>query len=167
MKEVWKGVEGYNDYQISNFGRVKSFKRNKERMLKPRQSGNGYMAVELFISGKGNNKYIHRLVAIAFLPNMENKPEVNHLNGQKDNNTLNNLEWSTGSENMIHAVVNGLCSPKGVKGSSHYKSKLNENEVEIIRELLTKSNLNQTEIAKKFNVSQATISDIKTNKSWK
>jgi hypothetical protein len=100
-KEIWKDIEGYEGlYQVSNLGRIKSlnFKRSgKEGILKSNPEG-GYCAVTLSHKRRGVF-YIHRLVATAFIPNPENKPEVNHINHNKRDNRASNLEWVTQSEN--------------------------------------------------------------------
>ena len=111
MKEVWKDVVGHKGkYQVSNLGRVKSLSRKikcdhnayrtiKERILK--QSKNNYCLVHL--GQKSQNNTVHRLVAQAFIPNPENKRQVNHIDGNKLNNNITNLEWVTASENAKHA----------------------------------------------------------------
>lgn len=114
MNEVWKDVIGYEGlYQVSNLGRIKSFRDKdgiKERILKYRKIGlksttNKYMGVSL---GKNNDRYVHRLVAEAFIDNPENKKFVNHINGIKHDNRIENLKWCTKSENAIHAINTGL-----------------------------------------------------------
>lgn len=120
--EIWCDVEGYDgDYQISNFGRVKSFKQGKCIILKP-----GYKSGYLWFSLSKNNKRTfnaaHRLVAKAFIPNPDNKPQVNHLDGHPLNNHVSNLEWATGAENQQHAITNGLFTHK--KGTECYQAKL-------------------------------------------
>lgn len=115
MKEVWKDIEGYeNKYQISNLGRVKSLSRkisngksfylSKEKILKSSIGTTGYYFVNLnYVSKK-----IHRLVAKTFIPTIEGKNYVNHIDGNKLNNKSDNLEWCTNQENIIHAYETGL-----------------------------------------------------------
>lgn len=128
MNEVWKDIEGYEGlYQVSNLGCVKSLtrkvrcKNNKFRIiigkiLIPIQTKNGYLFVNLWKNNKIKRVLVHRLVAETFIPNPENKPEVNHINGNKLNNYVDNLEWNTRSENTIHS----------------YKIKLRENQKKSI-----------------------------------
>lgn len=100
MQEIWKDIVGYEGlYQVSNMGRVRSLKRNI--ILKPTSdmNGKGYYFVNL---KRGNPKKIHRLVAKAFIPNPDNKPEVNHIDGNTKNNKIDNLEWCTHQENCVH-----------------------------------------------------------------
>lgn len=128
MKEIWKDIEGFEGkYEISNMGRVKSLKENGEFLiLKPRLS-NGYVRVYLGkVEIKLKSALIHRLVATAFIDNCKNKPFVNHKNGIKTDNRVENLEWCTKSENTIHAYNNGLSKPpnKGKFGAAHPVSKI-------------------------------------------
>lgn len=126
MPEVWKDIPGFEGkYQISSFGRVKSVDRIiphkthgtwhiKERILKPHLNGpskSKYPTVHLH-TGKGNMTClaVHRLVAEAFIPNVNNLPQVNHIDGNKCNNRADNLEWVTGQDNVTHAWTNGLCT---------------------------------------------------------
>ena len=116
--EVWGWVSGYNGlYQVSNLGRVCSMRRpgSKGGLLKPRKDADGYSMVMLWIDGIPTNKKIHRLVAQAFIPNSEDKPQVNHLNGNKADNSVSNLEWATPSENVLHAHRTGLKNQRGAK----------------------------------------------------
>lgn len=119
MEEIWKDVKGYEGlYQVSNLGRIKSLERKvwnrfqyvpkKERILEPRYSGKGYVRYALFKNGKRKDFKGHWLVLSNFVENIENKPQINHINGKKDDNKLSNLEWCTNSENQIHAFKLGL-----------------------------------------------------------
>ena len=106
--EEWRDIPGYESfYQVSNLGNVRSIRFNKVRNMKSWDS-HGYRAVELCIN---NNRYIvgvHQLVALAFIPNPGNKPEVNHKDRNRSNNNVENLEWVTQSENVAHAYRNGV-----------------------------------------------------------
>lgn len=100
MEEIWKDIAGWEGlYQVSTCGRVKSLKYGKERILKQSKNSSGYLTVSLYIEGKTLSKVVHRLVAIAFIPNPENKIEVNHIDEDKKNNRLENLNWMTSKEN--------------------------------------------------------------------
>lgn len=116
--EIWKDIEGYeNKYQVSNLGRIKSLKNRygyREKILNPPLTKKGYKRITLTLNGKKKNYMIHRLVAQAFIPNPNNLPQVNHIDGNKTNNRVNNLEWCTNGENQIHAWKNGL--NKGATG---------------------------------------------------
>lgn len=110
--EEWKAVEGTNGrYEVSNTGKVRSLICSDcglIKELKPTMDNKGYLRVGLWGNGKRNQAKVHRLVAIAFIPNPENKPEVNHLDGNKTNNNVSNLQWATASENTLHAYKSGL-----------------------------------------------------------
>ena len=111
--EQWKAIAECNgEYYISDHGRVKSYKGGRERILKPLLKGrkkHQYMTVNIsYLTGTKLSK-IHRLVALCFIPNPENKPQVNHKDGNKFNNHIDNLEWHTSQENTQHAWDSGLC----------------------------------------------------------
>lgn len=168
--ENWKDIIGYEGaYQVSSFGRVKSLGRiikhphSKIRTLRERvlKSYNrcGYTAVEL---NKTSNS-THRLVADAFIPNPENKPCVNHINGIKNDNRVENLEWCTQSENSLHSFRIGTQSNKG---ENHPNSKITLVQSKEIKDLLSKGELTQIEIAKRYNISNHLVCKIKKRKLW-
>lgn len=103
--EVFITVNDFPKYKISNKGRLIN-SRNSEKAT--RIDADGYLKVDLYDRGYRKTMRVHRLVADAFIPNPANKPEVNHKDGNKHNNTTDNLEWTTSSENMIHAYKEGL-----------------------------------------------------------
>ena len=103
MQEIWKKIDGFINYQVSNFGRIKSV----NKILKPYQNKkNGYMYTHLSQNGCTKVIRIHRLVANAFIPNLENKPYINHIDGNKENNCVDNLEWCTQKENVNWSICN-------------------------------------------------------------
>lgn len=127
MEEIWKPVKGYeNVYEVSNLGNIKSIKYkggNVERVLKPQLNKKlGYLYIGLYKNGKVSQKRIHRLVAQTFIQNNDNKPDVNHKDGNKQNNNVNNLEWCTEKENAIHYIKNNL---RQYKISELHREKIN------------------------------------------
>jgi len=154
--EEWKYIEGYPNYQVSNFGRVKSLKFGKERILKP-MVRSGYLRVEL----DSNAKSIHRLVCDCFHEKVEGKGKVNHKDGNKKNNNVANLEWCNDSENIRHAILNGL-KPSS-KGENNGQSKLKEYQVLEIR----KSDKSSRELGRVYGVDKSIILDIKNRLTWK
>lgn len=123
-QELWEDIEKFNDYKISDLGRVKSLKGNKEKILKGVLNKDGYLVVGL-LNGKRKNKRIHRLVAIAFIPNPENKATVNHKKGIKTDNRASQLEWATVSENSLHSYreLGRVHSSTGKFGKDNPRSK--------------------------------------------
>ena len=123
--EIWKKIEGFNNvYEVSSFGRVRSSTRlvertnpnkpttnalytYKEREVKAFSTNKGYLRIGLYLNGVKTNHQVHRLVSTAFINNLENKEQVNHINGIKDDNRVENLEWCTNLENFIHSVSMG------------------------------------------------------------
>jgi len=169
--EVWLPVKGFeSSYSISNMGRLKrlsgQIKRAgwydlnlQEKLINPSKDRKGYLLTFLTQNRNRTKVYIHRLVAIHFVPNPHNKPDVNHKQGVKDDNRYTELEWVTHSENMKHSSVHGFHR----FGERHPKSVLSESQVvEIFN-----SKESERSLAKKYNCSRATINCIKSGRSWK
>ena len=155
--EIWRDISLYNgDYQISNLGRLKSFKRCMVKILKPSFNGN-YFFVYLHRNGEAKMHYVHILVAQTFVPNPDNKPFVNHIDGNKLNNYAENLEWVTPSENARHAFETGL----NKSGCENGNAKLTPEQVREIRRYCVPGDpeCGFKAFAKKFNVIYETISD--------
>ena len=175
MNEEWKDIPNYEGwYQVSNLGNVRSLDRKiiysngkiyiaKGKNLKPTLRKNGYYYVT---SAKNSNKPkfdIHKLVAFVFIDNPNNYPCVNHIDGNKYNNRIDNLEWCTYSENAIHADRLGL--KLRTYGESNGMSKLTKDDILKIRNLLDEG-IKGKDISKMFNIAQSTVSLIKNNKLW-
>lgn len=168
--EVWRYILNYNNYQISNLGRVKALEKKilykdgrirsySEKILKLRKDRKGYYFVTLYNINSNLQLRIHRLVAEAFILNPENKPCVNHIDSNRLNNQVENLEWCTYKENTNHAIkVNRLYKPA---------RKLTEEQVNEIKNIYWYGNYSQKDIAKVYKLKQAQISRIVNNKNWK
>lgn len=122
MKEEIKSIEGFENYLVSSMGKIYNAKTNQEK--KPTPNNNGYLRVFLHKSKNNYTRYVHRLVAQAFIPNPENKKTVNHKDGNKQNNRVDNLEWSTYKEQVNHAISIGLI--KTGENSPMYGRKLSQ-----------------------------------------
>lgn len=165
-EEIWKETE-VQGYFISNLGNLKG-RSNKN--VKQQIGKTGYYVYALYPNGrKGGCKCvkIHRLVAKAFIPNPENKPQVNHIDGNKLNNRWDNLEWCSNQENTIHAWKNGLCKNK--KGEDNPVAKLTNEQAEWIRNhyIPRHKEFGTRGLARKFGVAHSRIIFILKNKSYK
>lgn len=169
MEEIWKRLKydeiDYGDrYLISNYGRIKNIQTGHIRKLSLYGKSKYYQIIIQFNNKKKTIK-VHRAVAQNFIPNPGCLPEVNHKDGNKLNNNVDNLEWVTTKENQIHAVINKLTK----SGEDSKLSKLTEAEVKYIKEncITFDKNFGCKALAEKFNVDHTTISKIIHNYSWK
>ncbi len=170
--EIWKEVKGNHNYAVSTLGRVRRLAKAQGakpgRILKSGWKGDGYLRVALCGGGKQASRCVHRLVATAFLwprPGLE----VNHLDGDKTNNRLDNLELVTKSENQRHAYRTGLRAPSAAAvqaGEQHHNAKLCGDSVREIR-VLGASGLSQREIGERMGVDRSNISRVLSGESWK
>ena len=163
LDEKWKTIKDFPNYSISNFGKVKNNKT--KQALKQCFNSGGYLLVCLYFRKKRKKRtfLIHRLVAEAFIGLCPKDKEVNHIDGNKANPYVGNLEYVTRSQNLKHAFEIGL---KDHKGENSPTSKLTEKNVIRILKLRSKG-LTCEKIARKFDIDQTTISDIIRRKTWK
>ena len=171
MIELWKEINDAPEFQISNLGRVKTPHRTSKwgratkvhpsRIIEYDDTVSKYQQLDIRVNGKRYREYVHRLVAQYFIPNPENKPEVNHIDGNKSNNRFDNLEWVTHKENCHHAFNTGL-SPKGEK---HGRSKITREIVNEVKYLHSKG-LSQRKVAKIVGISQPSVWGILNGKIW-
>lgn len=167
LKEVF--IPDYGIVKINNLGTKVYTKTGKFPSLFRDEFGYLSFNVGTTQGSRDSVKYhtlrIHRLVAMAFIPNPDNLPEVNHKDGNKLNNCITNLEWCTGQDNIRHAWNNGLM--KGQNGELNGRAKLKEEDVIQIREKYKTGNITIAELAREFNVSWGLVKAIVTNKIWK
>ena len=179
-----KSIKGYKLYEIDTDGNVFRIKHTRidklgrkteyEEMKLKEYYCRGYLRIGLVLNGKQKFYFIHRLVAETFLVNSNCKPQVNHINGIKNDNKLSNLEWCTCSENQIHAFKIGLNISR--RGEKHHNSKLTSREVLLIRLIWENKEqqekqfgfkITQISLGKIFDVSNVSIHRIITCKRWK
>lgn len=173
--EIWKDIKGFEGlYQVSNLGRVKSFwawRGANQRILNPYTDRGGYLWLSFSKNKKSYFQLIHRLVANAFIPNPKNKRTVNHKNGDKTDNRVENLEWCTQSENNFHAYKNGLQTPgklvKDQLGEKNLQAKLTKKQVLEIRKKHSLGIYTQKEIGEQYGVGISCINAIIKNRSWR
>lgn len=151
------------DYSVNTIGEIYSNKFNKRNKIRYGKVKGGYNMSYLYVNGKRHDILVHRVVASAFIKNIENKQQINHKDGNKSNNSVDNLEWATQSENIKHAYDNKLMN-KTYKDC--WNAKLNEDEVSLIR-LKLKNKEKQRSIALFFGISEQIISNIKRGSSYK
>lgn len=163
MKEIWKDIPGYEGlYKASSEGKIKSYykRRGKIIILSPTLDRDGYLRVSLAKNKKISNHCVHRLIAETFIPNRENKPQINHINNIRNDNKKINLEWATAKENINHGFKHG----NEPKGENHYYSKLKNNDIIFIRKMHNK--IKKKKLAKMFNVYFSTIEKIQNGRAW-
>ena len=166
--EVWRDIpipQG-KDYKVSADGRIVSYKSGVPKLLKPIIKSKGYLTVVMYNGTSSKIYFVHVLVALAFIPNPENKPFVNHKNGIKTDNRVENLEWVTQSENILHAFRTGL--KKQARGSKSPNAKLTKDEVDYIRVHYKSGDFDfgQQALGRKFNVSSSVIYRIVHGKAY-
>lgn len=155
MSEKWKPIDGYDNYLVSNLGRIKNSRTG--RVLRPWEKNNGYLQVRLCQAGIKKNFYVHRLVALHFVPNPNGLPEVNPKKGLKHDNRATELEWVTHAENQKHAWSTGLVGPSdtqkraasltGKKCSKRVNSPELDREFASVREAARQTGLTQSGIS--------------------
>lgn len=179
MQEIWKSLKGvveYGDYyEVSNLGRVRSVdrkvnSRNGKRLVKGQILNqwidkDGYCRVTLNLNQRKKHYGVHQLVALSFIQNSENKPQVNYKDGVKNNNHLDNLEWATNSENQQHAINIGL--REGVKGENNSNSKLTDSKVIELFNKYKTNKYSMQQLSDEYGVSISVISNIVNGKTWK
>lgn len=176
MEEIWKDVVDYEGiYKVSNLGNIISCRRlrflnggsfySKQFSKKTAVDKLGYVRVGLTKNGVKKLWCFHRIIAFAFIPNTENKPFINHIDGNKSNNSVDNLEWCTASENRYHAFRTGLASKLGIKNNA---CKLTESQVLQIRKIhLENPETSLISTAIRFGISKSLVSRINLRQSWK
>lgn len=176
IEEFFLPVPNYEGlYEISNFGNVKSLSRIrkgcnmgdsilKERILKLNFDSSGYRTVKLYKNSVKKTPKVHRLVASAFIPNPEGKAQINHKDGCKTNNSVDNLEWCSHLENIRHANATGLID---IRGEKSFKAKLNDKKVIFIKTALRDGTYKQQDLADMYGVSFSVINHIKMGRTWK
>lgn len=167
---VWRGVVGYEGwYEVSKQGSVRNIKKRHStsigKLLHPKLGKTGYLSVRLFRDGNGKTIPIAQLVATAFIGPRPQGMVINHIDGNKSNNSVENLEYCTPSENTLHAIKMGLRSQP--KGENHPRAKLTNDQVCQIRDLINQGKMSQRKIARIFGICPATITQIKNGKQWK
>lgn len=160
--EKWQDIKDYPNRQVSDMGRIRFFKNGVYNIRKCTPNERGYVRMQL--KNKGKTLVVHRLVAEAFIPNPYNLPEVNHINGIRHDNRVDNLEWVTKSENQIHARRTGLLKTK--RGEKHWNATLTDSDVKDIKKLI-KDGTHPKIISTKYKISLSNISNIKYGTSWK
>lgn len=179
MHEIWRAVPGHEGrYEVSSFGRVRSFLTVRS-MLRPGKKSGGYLNVILrdpSARTRSRSVSVHRLVAIAFLGNPPERHEVNHIDGDKTNNRLENLEYVTRSENVKHAIAMGL--NKRPRGADHASSKLSDHDVAKIKAIIQyrktldkrasdyPHEFTNVVLSKVFKVGETTLKDISRGRRW-
>lgn len=168
--EIWKKAIGYSSYEVSNLGRIKTFNwknTGREAIMKPALDGSGYLrTVMKDDNGESKTIKVHRVILNTFNFNDNYKNlEVNHKDGNKSNNNIDNLEWVTRQQNIQHCIDNNL--QYVLKGEEIGNSILKEKDVIYIRQNFKPRKVTRKYLANKFNVTEATIKDVLSYRTWK
>ena len=175
MTEIWKGIPGYDLYEVSNQGQVRSWHNNKwgrhnqSRILKPGTGSSGYLTVALSANGQQRTFAVHTLVLTTFAGPPPDGMECCHFDGGRTNNHLDNLRWDTRAANVQDAIRHGTAfvpvSPN-LRGEAASQSRLTEGDVIEIRKLYTAGGITHDELGEEFGVARPTISDIIRRETW-
>jgi hypothetical protein len=170
-KEIWKQIDEYKKYYVSNFGRIKSHHLNKITILKTSKKNNktGYPQFFVYGYGKPKCKHVHRMVGKYFVDGYsKTKNQINHKDLNKSNNHFNNLEWCDHKYNCLHAIKNGVTpKPPVRRGEQNNKCKLKEHQVIEIYKLAKNKTMKQKEIAKIYKIDYTNVQKILYRKTWK
>jgi hypothetical protein len=182
MEEIWKEIKNSKFYEVSNLGRIKRLEHDKWN--EKNKAYSTYKEKILTLSNNNSKKYwrikiyyndntmvtesVHRLVAKAFIPNPENKEQINHINLNKDDNTVSNLEWVTNLENMQHSNLHNVRKDlyKSMEGEDSHLNKYTEETIRKIPELIKLGN-NYAKTAKILGIPSTLINEIKAKRAWK
>lgn len=178
MEEIWKDIKGFEGhYQISNYGNVKSLERfvdSSRGLLKKNEQINkhwvdshtGYKRIKIYKDKKEYRFYIHRLIAQAFIPNPENKREVNHIDGDKLNNSIENLEWNTPKENIQNAILRGAINKRGENGT-HSKLEMDDAYDIRLARLINPKRYSKNKLIALYGLGARSMYDVIHNISYK
>jgi len=165
--EIWENIHSYNGrYKISNLGNIKSITKRTEKMLKNWFNHDKYFWVNLCKNNNRIARSVHELVAEHFISKTDGKNIVRHINFNRQDNRVENLEWTTHAENCKYSYDAGRFPTLGRKGELCPSSKLKQNEVDEIRRLYKAGGIFQYEIAQKYEISQTSVSEIINNITW-
>lgn len=164
--EIWKEIPGFEKYEASTEGNIR--KKSNKRLLKPGKNQKGYFLANLYNSDGIKKTFCwHRAIALTFIPNPENLPQINHIIPDKSKNYVENLEWCDQKYNMKHAKENGL-RPKPLRGEKNGRCKYLEKDIREIRRLKEIEGKTPKEIQEKFkHISLGYIYDILYYRNWK
>ncbi|MDW9568066.1 hypothetical protein GHK65_28670 [Sinorhizobium meliloti] len=173
LAEEWRPVEGYPGYEVSDLGRVRSWRSNGKgggfraspRVLSPSKKRNGYLQVNLWRDGVRSTFTVHSLVAEAFIGRRPDGQECRHRDGDKANNRKGNLLWGTPSENTMDNVTLGVHPGFKIRGEAHYRATISETKAEQIK-ALTVEGVPPTVIADRLGISVHTVKSVKYGAGW-
>lgn len=174
MKEMWSKLvypnipDDLNHFEVSTYGRLKNTKT--QHIYNPSVLSSGYCSVRTTLGSRDNkiNIIIHKAVAYTFLDNPNCFPEINHKDGNKENNHLDNLEWCTSHDNQKHKYIFGLCDKRKISGENNANAKLTWNDIRYIREnyIPYSREYGARAMARKFNIHRTMMLSIVNNKAW-